>query len=209
MSIDQEKATIDTYDRNAAAWSTIHNYDLTKNNFAGALTEFYELVADGSTVLEVGCGGGRDAAELVKHYDYLGTDASAGMVQSAREYVPTGEFQQCSVYDLNSLGKTFDAYWAAAVLLHIPKHRIDEALQAIKAAVKPNAVGMIAIKDGDREEFEVRQADGLHEERLFTYWTEVDFRTALDRNAIDVISYTYRPLSQRTNWHIFLTRNRT
>jgi len=209
MSLKQEQATINTYDRNAATWSMIHNYDLASNNFAGALTEFYGLVSDGSSVLEVGCGGGRDALELVKHYEYLGTDASAGMVESARNYVPAGEFQKCSVYDLGSLDKTFDAFWAAAILLHMPKDRIDEALQAIKSVTVSKAVGMIAIKDGDGEHFEIRQAEGMSEERLFTYWKDADFRAVLGRNAIDVISYKYIPLSQRTNWHIYLTRNRT
>lgn len=142
---DREEATIQTYDNNAAAWSEQHNFDLSKNNFANALNEFYKLVTDGSTVLEIGCRGGRDAAELVKHYDYTGTDASEGM---------------------------------------------------------------IGIKAGDKEEFEVRDTNGAHEERLFTYWTNEDFTEVLKRNNLDIVSYTYKPVSQRTNWHIYLTRNK-
>jgi hypothetical protein len=66
---------------------------------------------------------------------------------------------------------------------------------------------MIAIKDGNGEDFEVRDVDGVHEERLFTYWTKEDFDKVLDRNDIAVISYNFKPISQRTNWHIYLTRN--
>lgn len=207
MSLNQEAATIETYDRNAAAWAGAHHFDLAHNSFASALSDFYSLVADGSSVLEIGCGSGRDAAELVQHYDYLGTDASRGMVDAACKNVPTGAFQQCSVYDLATLDRKFDSFWAAAVLLHIPKSRINEALIAIKSVVAPRAVGMIAIKDGDREEFEVRTSDGMQEERLFTYWTKDDFSAVLGRNGIDTLSYNYKPISERTNWHIFLTRN--
>ena len=158
--------------------------------------------------MEIGCGGERNAAELVKHYDYLGTDASEGMVNAARKNVPAGPFQQCSVNDLARLHVTFDAFWAVAVLLHIPKSRIGEALTAIKSATTPRAVGMITIKNGDGEEFEVSESNSMHEERLFTYWTKEAFRTVLGRNAMDIISYTYKPVSQRTIWHIYLTRNR-
>ena len=208
MFTEQEQATILTYDRNAANWSRLHNFDLANNSFADALTEFYDLVPNGSSVLEVGCGGGRDAIELIKHYNYFGTDASIGMIDTARKNVHGTPFNVCSVYDLQNIGRMFDAFWAAAVLLHIPKDRIDNALKAINSVMLPNAVGMIAIKDGDKEDFEVRDTNGLHEERLFSYWTEDDFRTVLDRNAMDVISYTYKPVTRRTNWHIFLTKNR-
>lgn len=208
MTDRREEATIQTYDNNAAVWAEQHNFDLSNNSFADALSEFYELVADGSSVLEIGCGGGRDAAELVKHYDYMGTDASEGMVRAASSNVPEGAFTKCSVYDLAELNRKFDAFWAAAVLLHIPKDRIDEAFRSIKAVTIKDAIGMIAIKAGDREEFEVRDIDGIHEERLFTYWTNEDFSEVLERNGIDILSYTFKPVSQRTNWHIYLTRNR-
>jgi ubiquinone/menaquinone biosynthesis C-methylase UbiE len=205
---DKEEATIQTYDNNAAVWAEQHNFDLSKNTFADALKEFYGLVPDGASVLEIGCGGGRDAAELVKHYDYTGTDASEGMIKAAKSAVPDGTFIKCNVYDLQELDKKFDAFWAAAVLLHIPRNRIDEAFRSIKAVTAPDAVGMIAIKAGDKEEFEVRDIDGIHEERLFTYWTHEEFTEVLKRNGLDIISYTYKPVSQRTNWHIYLIRNK-
>jgi ubiquinone/menaquinone biosynthesis C-methylase UbiE len=209
MLDNYEETTIQTYDNNAAIWAKQHDFDLSNNVFADALIEFYGLVADGLSVLEVGCGGGRDAAELVKHYNYTGTDASGGMIRAAETNVPDGTFIKCNVYDLSEINKKFDAFWAAAVLLHIPKHRIDEALRSIRAVTTKDAIGMIAIKVGDKEEFEVRDIDGVHEERLFTYWTNEDFTEVLKRNGLDIVSYTFKPVSQRTNWHIYLTRNKS
>lgn len=208
MTDKYEEATIRTYDSNAVVWAKQHNFDLSNNSFAGALGEFYGLVADGASVLEIGCGGGRDAAELVKHYNYVGTDASNGMIKAAKANVPEGNFKLCNVYDLPTLNGKFDAFWAAAVLLHIPKHRIDEALCSIMAVTTKGAIGMIAIKAGNKEEFEVRDVDGVHEERLFTYWTNEDFTEVLGRNGLGIVSYTYKPISQRTNWHIYMTKIR-
>jgi len=207
MTNSQEDATVRTYDNNAAVWAKQHNFDLSNNFFANALNEFYGLVADGASVLEIGCGGGRDAIELAKHYNYTGTDASEGMVGVARINVPNGTFVKCNVYNLSELNRKFDAFWAAAVLLHIPKSRIDEAIRSIKSVTIKGAIGMIAIKVGDKEEFEVRDIDGVHEERLFTYWTNEDFTEVLKRNGLAIISYTFMPVSQRTNWHIYLTRD--
>ncbi|MGB4758673.1 MAG: class I SAM-dependent methyltransferase [Candidatus Saccharimonadales bacterium] len=178
-------------------------------NGGGVAQEFKEFLPSGK-VLEIGCGGGRDAATLVKlGFDYTGTDASAGMVGAAQQIVPHASFQQCDVYELAKLGRAFDGFWACAVLLHIPKSRIDEALQGIIGTVKQGAIGMISIKDGDSEEFEVRDIDGMHEERLFVYWKKDDFETVLSRNNLSVIQYKYRPVSKRTNWHIFIVRYNT
>lgn len=200
---EQEAETIKTYDKNAAQWTMVHH---AVNEWAGVAQEFKELLPSGK-ILEIGCGGGRDAATLIKlGFDYIGTDASTGMVNAAQKIVPYANFQQCSVYELAKLGLTFDGFWACAVLLHIPRYRIDDALQGIASVVSQGAIGMISIKDGDEEEFEVRDKDGMHEERLFVYWKKDDFETTLYRNGFSVAQYKYRPVNERTNWHIFLVR---
>jgi hypothetical protein len=67
-------------------------------------------------------------------------------------------------------------------------------------------IGMISIKDGDRQEFEVRDTHGHREERLFTYWTKPDFDEVLQRNGLRTLEYIYRPVSKRTNWHIYFVQ---
>ena len=159
-------------------------------------------------MIEIGCGGGRDALQLTKHYKYLGTDASKGMIEFAQQNVPSGEFHQYNLYKLSELDKKFDAFWAIAVLLHIPKSKIDEAFDAIKSVLKPSSIGAIAIKDGDKEGVEESDEDGYHEERLFTYWKEKDFRKALTKNQFEIVHYTYTPVTERTKWHKYLVKLR-
>ena len=173
------------------------------NEWKWAAIKLKQLLPSG-TILEIGCGGGRDAAELIDQgYEYVGTDASAGMIEAAKAEVPSATFKQWDVYNLAKLETKFDGFWACAVLLHIPKERIDEALQAISATLKPNAIGMISIKDGDDEDFEVRDNNGMHEERLFVYWRKNDFVNVLNQNGFSLLDYTYKPVSRRTNWHVF------
>src|SRR6266568_1458858 len=198
-----EAKTIQTYDADAKQWSASH----TIGNGWQAPIEKLKKLLPGGRIIEVGCGGGRDAAALIKAgYAYVGTDASAGMIGVAAAEVPGAVFQQLSVYDLRRLQTQFDGFWACAVLLHVPKARIDEALQALGSVLKPDAIGMISMKDGDREDFEVRDKNGAHQERLFVYWTKDAFTKKLAENGFSVLHYDYRPVSVRTKWHIFFVQ---
>jgi SAM-dependent methyltransferase len=200
MNNELEAKTIQTYDTTALHWAKNHT---VVNDWEETAAQFKELLPAGK-IIEIGCGGGRDAAELIRlGYDYFGTDASAGMIDVAHTVVPHGRFQQYNVYDIAKLGKQFDGFWACSVLLHIPKERINEALGAINASLRTGAIGMVSIKDGSKEEFEVRDKDGAREERLFVYWSKEEFAAVLKRNGFEVIEYSYRPVNERTSWHIF------
>lgn len=200
---DLEKITIETYDRNAERWSSSHAF---RNSPKVYIDKFNKLLPKGS-ILEVGCGGGRDARDFINlGYDYLGTDASASMVRLAKRNVPEGKFRRLNLYDLGQLNNKFDGFWARAVYLHVPKKRMAEALQALNLRLKLDAIGMMSIKDGDREDFEVRDKNSMHEERLFVYWKKEEIIELLTLNGFKVIEYIYKPESERTNWHIMFIR---
>src|SRR5690606_14588672 len=104
-----------------------------------------------------------------------------------------------------SFSQPFDAFWASAVLLHIPRHRINEALSRIRSVMKPGAIGFISIMDGQGENW--RDEDGLPESRrYFTYWTKEAFSDALTASNFGLVAYQYRPQSQRTRWHCFYAK---
>ena len=207
-SDEQEQETIKTYDRYAAEWA--HEHSNRRAVGLGGVVEELQKVLPGGKILEVGAGGGSDGALLKEAgYAYVGTDASAGMVKAARETNPDLQFEQRSVYDLQGFSGQFDGFWASAVLLHIPKERIDEALQNIAAVVKPGGYGFISMKDGDRTEFEQREKLGRQEDRLFVYWPKEAFEKTLARNGFKVVWYEYQPMSERTNWHLFIVQNKS
>ena len=65
---------------------------------------------DAGLVVELGCGGGVTAGRLVEAgYDVLGVDQSPGLLELARQRVPTGRFERASIFD-------FQIPRAAAVL---------------------------------------------------------------------------------------------
>lgn len=143
---DEEKLTIAAYDDQATRWAGEHQ---TSGFWGKEMDKFQELLPSGK-VLEIGSGGGRDAKELTSRgYQYVGTDASQGLIEQAQKANPQTVFLTQSVYDLDFPPDFFDGFWAAAVLLHIPKNKIDLALGKIKSVVKPGGIGFITLKEGE------------------------------------------------------------
>lgn len=157
-------------------------------------------------IIEIGSGGGRDAQMLISMgYDYIGTDVSQTLLEVAQENNPGARFVYQSVYELNFPNEKFDGFWTAATLLHIPKSRIDEALQSIKNVLKDDAVGFISLKEGEREEI-VDQYEG---KRFFAFYSMEEFEEVLKRNNFEVLWKLRQPVSENTIWLQFIVRNRS
>jgi SAM-dependent methyltransferase len=153
-------------------------------------------------LLEIGSGGGRDAKELIKlGYDYTGTDISKSLIKQAKKNNPGAIFLEKSVYDLGYTDD-FDGFWCSAVLLHIPRPKINRALESIKKAMHNNAVGFISIKEGDGEQME----SSGELKRLFTYWHNNEFNKILRDQGFDILYKDYKPVTEHTKWLIYFVR---
>lgn len=200
----EEEQTMKTYDTSASNWASKHS---SERFWGGEMDKFGELLPKGK-IVEIGSGGGRDAKELIaKGYEYTGTDISQGLLEEARKANPDATFLHQSVYDLDFPDDTFDGFWASAVLLHIPKDRIDEALGRLHSVVRNDGVGFISIKKGEGQKIEEDEPD-MDEKRirLFSYWQDGDFQEALKRNNFEVVDSQVRPMSERTTWLIYLVK---
>lgn len=195
-----EQVTKETYDELATTWTAECN---GAGYWTAEMQRFHELLPEGN-LLEIGAGGGRDAKELVAlGYGYTGTDISSGILQEARAFLPSHEFHEKSVYELDSLDTTFDGFWACAVLLHIPKTRIHEALQQVKSVVRARGIGFISIQDGNNEGMQTTDIRGEKFERFFAYWQKGDFEDVLQDNQMNVVDYMCHPMSETKRWHGF------
>lgn len=193
-----EQETIATYDRQAENWATDH---LTRGFWAEELAAFHRLLPAGR-ILEIGSGGGRDARELIEYgYDYVGTDIASGLIAQAQKHNPDATFVQRSVYDLG-FEDEFDGFWCSAVLLHIPRDRISEALGQIRHACRAGALGFISVKEGIGEKLETDSFGS----RFFTYWQNEDFQKTLSKLSFAIEYNGYRPMSERTRWLTYIVR---
>lgn len=197
-----ERTTTASYDAVAADWAASR---ADPSYWAAELERFHDLLPEGD-IIEIGSGGGRDAKELIRMgYGYVGTDISTGLLNVARKELPGQQFYEQSVYDLSLLPdhEPFDGFWASAVLLHIPKARIGEALAGIKNVVNSRAIGFISLKDGAGERIVTTDSDnGTKLERFFSYWRKDEFATVLTDHGYSVADYMRHP-ADKNDWHGF------
>lgn len=139
----EEKLTIKAYDDNAKAWADSRNI---QGDWAKQKETFKKYLPTGK-VLEIGSGGGRDTKDLIAMgYEYTGTDISKGLLVEAKKNNPNAKFLLKSVYDLDFPAGSFDGFWACAVLLHMPKDRMSEALKSIHQVLKKEESALSRLK---------------------------------------------------------------
>ena len=137
---------------------------------------FLALLPQQASILDVGCGSGRDSLyfqSLGHHIQAF--DAAEDMVVLARK--TTGlNIQQGSFFDIDAV-HAYDGIWCCASLLHCPPEHLAEVLNRIMTALKPNGVAYVSFKYGAG----VRE----HAGRTFTDMNEADFAVLMTQLAED------------------------
>ena len=195
--------TIQTYDKIAGNFSESHFDPI----FWRKEFETFRKLTKGKKMIEIGCGAGRDAVLFVKDgFDYLGTDASIGMLEQAKRRVKNGKFLLKSFYDLDFPDCTFDCFWAAASLLHVPKVKIDDVLNGIKRIIRVEGIGFISIKEkGSLDEGIIKENKFGGIERFFAFYTRDEFKAILNKNGFEIISdHTLK--EENTNWLCYFVK---
>ncbi len=137
------------------------------------LKSFLNEVAEGGTILDLGCGPGNSSAHmLAMGFDVVATDASPEMVQIAKETHGV-EANIATFDDLEDVNR-FDGIWANFSLLHAPKSAFPNYLSAIYKALKPNGVFHIGMKLGTGEK---RDALG----RFYAYYSIEELELLLNK----------------------------
>ena len=188
--------TTDYYNSNAQDF-----IDGTVNVDTGGLRErFLRYVPEGGSILDLGCGSGRDS-KCFKDAGYMVTaiDASQELCIKASEYA--GIDVRCMCFEeLDDVGK-YDGIFACASLLHVPEGELPGILDKINTALKPQGVLYASFKYGNfAGERDGRYFHDMNEEsatELFTsvpgfkieeMWQSQDVRRDKDAYWINVIA---------------------
>ena len=154
---------------------TLHAYedhagqyiDRTSTARSPLVDDLVELTTAGDRVLELGTGPGRDA--IVLEAAGLIVDRTDGAASFVERLVAAGHTAR--VLDLYSgdFGGPYDAVFANAVLLHIPRARLTGVLDVARRATRIGGVLVASFKKGDGEGWSEQKLDAR---RHFTYWHE-------------------------------------
>ena len=140
-----------------------------------AMDEFGGSLSCRASVLDLGCGGGRDLRALREgHFCAIGLDWAISIAAVARHYsgCPTvvGDLR-----DLPFADEAFDGAWASASLLHLRRNEVPRALAEAWRVLKPGASFFASVKKGAGE---IEDSEG----RWFTFFERDEWRELLATN---------------------------
>ncbi len=133
--------------------------------------EFLREMEEGATILDMGCGSGRDSLYMYElGYDVTAMDAAMEMCRLAE--VHTGlEILQMRYEDME-FDDVFDGIWACGAFVHIPKDEMPAILKKTAAALKEQGILYLSVCQGNFE--------GFRGERYFSDYTETEIRDLLE-----------------------------
>lgn len=134
MSEMTDEPTLAFYDREAPSYTMSFAQGPARH-----LDAFLDRLSEGAHVLELGCGGGRDASRMIERgFTVDMTDGSKGMAKKARER--TGQDVRLLRFEDLDLVEAYDAVWAHASLHHQPLAGLGDVLARIHRAVRPGGL---------------------------------------------------------------------
>ncbi len=114
------------------------------------LDPFLDRLPAGGSVLELGCGGGQDAARIkARGFAVDATDATPAMVRKANERWGVGA--RVMTFDGLDAEAAYDGVWAHASLLHCPRDALPDVLARIFRALAPGGYHFASYKLGEEE----------------------------------------------------------
>lgn len=145
MPTNEEQKTINTYNEIAPVYAKNNN---TLNYWKEEIEYFQSQVPQGN-ILEVGSGHGRDSLYFSnKNYQYIGIDASSGLIEVAKKNHPNTIFLNYNMDEMRMLKKqAYDGLWCAATLLHIPKRNMNYVLTSMRERLKKEATMFVSVKE--------------------------------------------------------------
>ena len=140
--------SIDYYNKYAAK-----EFEETVNqDMSGIMKDFLDLLKEGDTILDLGCGSGRDSLSFYElGYDVTPLDASEEMCKLAE--IHTGLEVLQMTFEQIDFDNVFDGIWACASLLHTPKKELSDILTKIARALNDKGILYMSFKLGDFEGF--------------------------------------------------------
>jgi SAM-dependent methyltransferase len=134
--------TLQFYRRNAEAYAGWAKAPSTR------LTGFLGLLRPGGSILELGCGAGNHAAEmLARGFKVRATDGSPEMAAIAAKRL--NHPVEAMLFDELDEEAAHDGVWASACLLHVPRDELAGILGRIRRALKPAGVFYASYKVGE------------------------------------------------------------
>lgn len=186
MHVNGLKDTIEWYDSHAEQYAEASASYFNMNH----ISKFADELPKGASVLDAGCGPGRDANILSQQgLRVTGLDISAGLLKVARWKYPDIEFVEGDLLFLPFNDESFDGVWSNASLLHLEAvDDVKKALSEISRVLKPAGVLHMVVKSqtGDSKTAVVSDKLSGHD-RFFQYFKKEEVTMLLEGAGFSVL----------------------
>lgn len=153
--MEKTKLTIDAYDKNYAAYeSKFMQYE----PYSQKIAEFLDLLPENAKVLDLGCGPGNVARQLIaadKNLTVVGVDLSEAMVKSARAHVPQGTFFVQDVREAVFPDEHFDAILLSFCIVHLSDQETYELIAKAGRWLMKGGLLYVSYMEGKSPGFEI------------------------------------------------------
>jgi SAM-dependent methyltransferase len=138
-----DAANLAFYEANAKAYAE----QTAGADLSNLYSPFLALLPKDARILDVGCGGGRDL-EVFRQRGYRprGIDPSPALAKIASEW--SGCETSIGRVEQLEFESEFDAVWACASLLHLPKSDLPGALRCIRRALVKEGIIFLSMQRG-------------------------------------------------------------
>jgi SAM-dependent methyltransferase len=177
-------STLGHYERSAGAfWEGTRGHDVSQN--VAALMRHLSASLPAS-VLDLGCGPGRDLATFrALGCEAVGLDGAESFVHMARQHSGCEVWQQ-DLLALELPPARFDGIFANAVLFHVPSQELPRVLLELHQALKPGGVFFCSNPHGP----DIERWQG---ERYGSYLSLPTWRSYVASAGFSELEHYYRP----------------
>ncbi len=176
--------TLEHYNQHAEDfWEGTRDHDVSQN--IAALLQYIEGEPP-FTILDLGCGPGRDLKAFAElGHVAVGLEGAARFVAMARTHSGCEVWQQ-DFLRLELPDNRFDGIFANAALFHVPTQELPRVLRELYATLKPGGVLFSSNPHG-------RDEEGWNGRRYGAYWRLETWRHYLSAAGFLELTYYYRP----------------
>lgn len=133
---------------------------------------FTALLPEGGSILDLGCGSGRDSAYFIScGFDVTAMDGSEEMCALASIHIGQ-DVLHLSFAEMD-FNEVFDGIWACASLLHVPGSEMEDILSKVVNSLKKNGILYVSFRYGDYE--------GEQDGRYYKYYRTKTLKELLGR----------------------------
>ncbi|MDO9117416.1 MAG: class I SAM-dependent methyltransferase [Nitrospira sp.] len=133
-----------------------------------------------SSILDLGCGGAQDARVLhAKGFRVVGMDLTTAFLRAAQSTAPSVPLVLADMRDMPFRDASFDAVWAAACLMHVPKSEAAQVLKRLSRIVCPGGMLAATVTYGTQSRI---LTDGWMPGRYFARWQRAEWARVVEQN---------------------------